>query len=457
MAIQANQALIEGAFKKGAAKASADVVDMKPVFERDKAIGKYITDTMVGVMGAIKQGKMRKKMQKEKGLEPFKAIANEAYETLYSQGEPLPQKFIDAVTKAVEELQDDFEKVNTAGKGDTRENERKRMEIQGRLKRITNQAINCRATFMEIGQSANNWNTDRIHDDNIVPLQTGLDLKNADKNKNYRVEFIDDELNIIIDNVERTGVHTEHTPAGFIEGTDEIDYDSEIFPGEEYKYTESVSFNLPQMKAALPTKNLETDKEWVASINENLELGASDAKSKKINKWTNPRNVLRAESAFASKIKTKDQFNDNSRVIDGLGRGFKDDMWSNIDIPVSALQVMFGNDTSFLDSINVVGDDGVLNILDYEALSANPDWEIMKQNIEQLHDALTNTDNPAFSLEISVPLLAKYKVNQDVQAYNDSYNANTKNKFKVGNEYVVSTGGEDITYIYQQDGTFLKK
>jgi len=457
MAIQANQALIEGAFKKGAAKASADVVDMKPVFERDKAIGKYITDTMVGVMGAIKQGKMRKKMQKEKGLEPFKAIANEAYETLYSQGEPLPQKYIDAVTKAVEELQDEFEAVNTAGKGDTRENERKRMEIQGRLKRITNQAINCRATFMEIGQSADNWNTDRIHDDNIVPLQTGLDLKNADKNKNYRVEFIDDELNIIIDNVERTGVHTEHTPAGFIEGTDEIDYDSEIFPGEEYKYTESVSFNLPQMKAALPTKNLETDKEWMASINENLELGASDAKSKKVNKWTNPRNIERAEHAFASKIKTKDQFNDNSREIDGLGRGFKDDMWNNIDIPVSALQVMFGNDTSFLDSIDIVGDDGVINDLDYEALSADPNWEIMKQNIEQLHDALTNTDNPAFSLETSVPLLAKYKVNQDVQAYNDSYNANTKNKFKVGNEYVVSTGGEDVTYIYQQDGTFLKK
>ena len=457
MAIQANQALIEGAFKKGVAKASADVVDMKPVFERDKAIGKYITDTMVGVMGAIKQSKMRKKMQKEKGLEPFKAIANEAYERLYSQGEPLGNKYIDAVTKAVEELQDEFEAVNTAGKGDTRENERKRMEIQGRLKKITNQAINCRATFMEIGQSADNWNTDLIHDDNIVPLQTALDIKNADKNKNLRVEFIDDELNIIIDNVERTGVHTEHTPAGFIEGTDEIDYDSEIFPGEEYKYTESVSFNLPQMKAALPTKNLETDKEWMASINENLELGASDAKSKKINKWTNPRNIERAEHAFASKIKTKDQFNDNSREIDGLGRGFKDDMWNNIDIPVSALQVMFGNDTSFLDSIDIVGDDGVINDLDYEALSANPNWEIMKQNIEQLHDALTNTDNPAFSLETSVPLLAKYKVNQDVQAYNDSYNANTKNKFKVGSEYVVSTGGEDVTYIYQQDGTFLKK
>ena len=455
MAIQANQALIEGAFKKGAAKASADVVDMKPVFERDKAIGKYITDTMVGVMGAIKQGKMRKKMQKEKGLEPFKAIANEAYETLYSQGEPLGNKYIDAVTKAVEELQDEFEAVNTAGKGDTRENERKRMEIQGRLKRITNQAINCRATFMEIGQSADNWNTDRIHDDNIVPLQTALDIKNADKNKNLRVEFIDDELNIIIDNVERThkvSGHVEKARPGatYVEGYTDTGTTDETW---DETYTESVSFNLPQMKAALPTKNLETDKEWMASINENLELGASDAKSKKVNKWTNPRNIERAEHAFASKIKTKDQFNDNSREIDGLGRGFKDDMWNNIDIPVSALQVMFGNDTSFLDSIDIVGDDGVINDLDYEALSANPDWEIMKQNIEQLHDALTNTDNPAFSLETSVPLLAKYKVNQDVQAYNDSYNASTKNKFKVGSEYVL----DGTTYVYQQDGTFLIK
>ena len=216
---------------------------------------------------------------------------------------------------------------------------------------------------------------------------------------------------------------------------------------------ESGYFTMTQMQKALPIKNLETDATWMQSINENLELGASDAKSKKVNKWTNPRNIERAEYTFASKIKTKDQFNDNSREIDGLGRGFKDDMWNNIDIPVSALQVMFGDDTGFLESIDVVGDDGVINDLDYEALSAKPDWEIMKQNIEQLHDALTNTDNPSFSLETSVPLLAKYKVNQDVQAYNDSYNASTKNKFKVGNEYVV----DGTTYIYQQDGSFLTK
>ena len=38
------------------------------------------------------------------------------------------------------ELQDDFETVNTQGKGDTRANERERIRIQGELKRITNEA-----------------------------------------------------------------------------------------------------------------------------------------------------------------------------------------------------------------------------------------------------------------------------------------------------------------------------
>ena len=240
MAIQANQALIQGAYKKAEAKAALDTAKMRTETwqESSKNIDKIFTDTMANVMGGIKLKRDQEKVAFEKGLEPFKAIANQAYEKLYSQGEPLPQKFIDAVTREVESLQEEFEAVNTQGKGDTRANERKRMEIQGRLKKITNEAVNARASFMKIGQSAGNWNETFIDPSNIIPMQTILDLENADKNDNYNVEFIDGKLTVTIDNIERTGIRTH---VGFIEGSEnedgipEIDYDSE--EEEEYKYT----------------------------------------------------------------------------------------------------------------------------------------------------------------------------------------------------------------------------
>ena len=433
MAIQAEKSLVQNAFKKGHAKAMSGITDMSAQFRSDAAISKTmtdtITDTMTGIMGNIKLKKEQEKVAFEKGLEPFKAIANKAYETLHSQGEPLPQKFIDAVTNEVERLQDEFEAVNTEGKGDTRANERKRMEIQGRLKRITNEAINARASFMKIGQSAGDWNTQFIKPENVAPMQGVLDLENADKNDNYNVAFVDGRLTITIDNVERTGIRSS---VGFIEGSEnedgmpEIDYDSE--EEEEYKYTESVSFNLGDMEKALPTKNKATDAMLMQDITNNEEEGKNDRKQGKPNKWQNRLTVERAEHAYASSIKTPDQFQDHIREIDGIGNGgFVEGLWSNVDIPMTVIQTMFvddtGNPTELGTAFNQldVNNDQVIGQEDYEKLRENENWQTFEKNIEALHDALVNVNNPAFHLKTSVDLLAKYKVAHDIQAYRSGF------------------------------------
>ena len=432
MAIQADPTLVKGAWKQEQAKAMSNIVDMRPRFKSDKVIAKTITDTMTSIMGNIKLNKEKEKVAFEKGLEPFKSIANQAYEKLYSQDEPLPQKFIDAVTGEVERLQDDFEKVNTKGKGDTRANERERMRIQGELKRITNEAINTRASFMKIGQSAGNWNEQFIDPNNVVPMQGILDLENADKNDNYKVAFIDGKLTVTIDNVERTGTRTS---VGFIEGSEnedgmpEIDYDSEILPGEEYKYTESVSFNLGQMEKALPPKNKATDAQLVQDITDNEKMGLADAKAGNPSKWTELK-IERAEHTYASTIKTPEQFQDNIREIDGIGNGgFVEALWSNVDIPIAVIQTMFvdneGNPTELgvaFNQLNVDNSDNVINEKDYEILRQSDNWGLFEKNIDALHNALTNVNNPAFHLQTSVDLLAKYKVAHDIQAYNTSYN-----------------------------------
>ena len=58
------------------------------------------------------------------------------YQSLYAAKEPLPQSFVDAVEEQVTMLQDEFEAVNTIGKGDTHENERARNRIMGKLAKL---------------------------------------------------------------------------------------------------------------------------------------------------------------------------------------------------------------------------------------------------------------------------------------------------------------------------------
>ena len=64
----------------------------------------------------------------------------------------------------------------------------------------------------------------------------------------------------------------------------------------------------------------------------------------------------------------------------------------------------------------------MINEKDYEILRQSDNWGLFEKNIDALHNALTNVKNPAFHLQTSVDLLAKYKVAHDIQAYNTSYN-----------------------------------
>ena len=129
MAIKADATLVQAAFREGQTRAGADVPNLKPLYEHQAKIGKQYAGIVTGMVDQINLQKKQEEAAKAKRLKPFKDIADQAFQTLYSQDEPMPDKVIQAVTAEVERLQDEFEKVNTEGKGDTKENEIARMMI----------------------------------------------------------------------------------------------------------------------------------------------------------------------------------------------------------------------------------------------------------------------------------------------------------------------------------------
>ena len=122
MAIKADATLVQLAFKEGQTGAIADVPNMKPLFEGPAKVQKTYMDTMTNVIDQLKERKEQEDIAKEKGLKPVNDAAKGVYSAIYDGKEPLPSVFVDAFTGRVEELQAEFEKVNTEGKGDTKAN-----------------------------------------------------------------------------------------------------------------------------------------------------------------------------------------------------------------------------------------------------------------------------------------------------------------------------------------------
>ena len=131
MATTADSVLVNAAFREGQTGAIADVPNMKPLYDHQAKIGEQYMGMVTDIMDEIKLEKEQEEALKIKRLKPFKDIADQAYQTLYSQKEPMPDKVVQAVTAEVERLQEEFEKVNTEGEGDTKQNERARLKITG--------------------------------------------------------------------------------------------------------------------------------------------------------------------------------------------------------------------------------------------------------------------------------------------------------------------------------------
>ena len=451
--------LVQGAREISKLKYQAPIAELDPTSE--------IIKSVAGSIDTVAQNILKKKesleAQHDKRIDTFKDLAEQCFDKLANQNEPLPQKVVDAVEKEINRLQGEFEKANITGKKDTKELERARTKIMAELTRVTNQAIATRADFMKMGQSAGNWNPSRIHPDNIDPMKSILDIGNMDANDNISVEFVDGKLTFTTKNYSTGQVrgHVEELldemPKSFLEkgpAPATGDFDDALQKGpapatgdfddalqlmsaneviQEYQYGDPVSFTSKEMFSALPVKNLDNDSMILDGQMDFVKQGTNDGKYGNRNYFRKDDGSIdqyaydETKTALAGQILDKKQFQDiATRRMAKMGvPSFRMGLIKNMNIPIQVLDNMFmgegGNKLGFADVFASMdsNEDGFItaeDLVDYEGGQTK-----FEENIDEIIDALTNIEHPAFNLETSKDLLADYYTNFKMQAYEHKY------------------------------------
>ena len=422
-----NTTLVDAAFKEGRTAAAADVPNMKPLYDNTAEVMKTYAGIIPGLMEQRSLKKEQEAASKAKKLKPIAALANGIYDATYNGGEPMPDIYIDAVTKEVERLQAEFEKVNTEGEGDTKENEKARRKITAEFGRVKNEVVKFRTDYILATQSPKDYNPGRIKTRHIDPLGTLLDWPNISSNPNASAEFVNGRLTTTIKNYS-TGtrkVRLKDPENTFLT-------DDDLLDEEEYQYGDPVSYNSSDVVGALNYKNPANDT-WIGE-NQGLfaKQGTTDAKAGKGKYFDNDNNVAQESADFASKL-DEEIFSDIVfRRIDGLNApSLKEALPNNYDIPLSVINNMFLDENgdpvedliSKFKALDIAGGkdgkDGKLTSDDIPKDSAA--LKAFNTNIDYLMDSILDVDHQYFNQKESFKIAADYYTKQKISAYNDSY------------------------------------
>ena len=416
----ADSTLVNAAFKLGQTKAGANVPNMAPLMQAQVGVGAGFTKMARDAMGNHQKKKEIQRVGKSKQLKGFENIFNNTLTSLYEQKEPLPQPFIDKLTSEIELLQEDFEAVNSYGKGDTSELARERARIMGELKRKSNEIINFRAGLEQFAIDRQNGliNEGLVKQKNISPAMMALDLKNFQKNYNAgNAEVGYDENGSMGIMVRNYGV----------KGEDGI----ETFNGEE------VFVTIESLNKTFPKINLNQDAGILERQNESAKTGKVDGL--KPNAVSNYNREVRYSEYFDG-LDTDDAIsNIVARKIKGVGGmnpSFQDALSSDINIPLNILDTMFYDDDGgrvevglLFKDLDLDGVDGITK-KDHDLAEkiGGEAFEIFETNLDAMIDVITNVNNPAFDRERSAGMLADYLTSMDQEKYDAGFNAAVKSK-----------------------------
>ena len=412
----ADSTLVNAAFKLGQTEAGANVPNMAPLMQAQVGISKGYTKMAMGAMDGYQKKKEIQRVGKAKQLGKFESVFTDALTKLYEQKEPLPQPFIDAVTDEVEKLQEEFEGVNTYGKGDTSENNRERARIMGELKRKVTEITNFRAGLMQFGIDRENGllNEALIQENDILPAQQVLDLRNFQKNYdlgNLSVGYGEDgKIQVISRN---------------------------HYSDANGSWGEDVVVTMESLNKSFPPINEKQDADILSMQTESATTGNVDGlKTNATKSYDRDQRY----SEYLNSLDTKDSIsNIVARKIKGVGGmqpSFKDALLSDINIPLNVLDNMFYDDDGervevglLFKDLDLDGVDGITS--KDHALAEKIGGEALisfEANLDAMMDVITNVNNPAFDTQTTANLLADYLTSMDEQKYNDSFDKAVKSK-----------------------------
>ena len=372
---KADPSLVKASLVEAKTRAESLVPEMKNLYNQTTVISQGYMEQIGAIMSNYRLEKKKERLAKNKQLEPFKKIADETLVKLFTMKEAMPDKIIDAFEARIQQLQDEYELVNTLGDNDSRENRRARMKLMGELQKISNQTVELRTTTMAISDRISNnlLNTDVIQADIIPDAQKILDFKNLNES-DVRVNY----------------------------GKDGI-----IFTIGDKEYT------MQQLNEAFPAIDKDVDTGFLAMTTATGKQAKFDATGD--NAAMN-YNLDQQRGYFLSKIKTNQDFQQYLRRLEGTDvAAFQDALLEDISIPTAILNTMFIDHEDkrleigqALQSLDINGD-GVITESDGAGLSG-VDMETFNFNMDLMIDIITNPSNEIFDLELSKGLLADYYV-----------------------------------------------
>ena len=435
----ADSTLVNAAFKEATTKYSGDVINMKPMYDSNLASMNKAFGTINTAMDIYSGKKELNRAGVRKQMASFQAQADSLIKGMYAQDEPLPDAFVDAFRGKIESLQEEFELVNTYGKGDTAENSQARNKIMGELKRVTNQATNFRAGTEIALDNLKNVDPGNFKDERGISAHT-----QAFNFENYEqlvqdgkikviygkkgIEIISKDYDTRIDTV-GTGEYTQEIGAdGNVMGS-EITRQVESFEGDKVIIT-LASFNEKFMPVDLKS-HVALGEDFVNSARSATDAGGKQGAE-------NDYNVEEYNALFTSHVDTEDKFkNFATSKIKGLHEikeSFKVSLENELNIPVAVLSNMFlDTDGDGVDDMPTIlkeldlAEDGYINTDDLAKGQGNAAFE---QNLDELIDALTEVNHPAFDIGVSAPMLGAYlgKINENRYntAFDKAKKANSK-------------------------------
>ena len=411
----ADSVLVNAAFKEAATKYGGDVINMKPLYDGNVANMNKAFNTISGAMDIYSAKKELNRAGVRKQLEGFQTQASTGVKNMYAQDEPMPDIIINAFRDKILDLQDEFELYNTYGKGDTQENAMARTKIEGELKRVISQANQFRGKTEIFFDNLNNVDPGNVYGPSISAYQQALNFPNFETlaaEGKVSAKYGKNGIEITSRNYD-TQVSGGFGP-------------SDSFERNEKSVGKDVVVTLASLNENFRPTDIEHHTSIMVDVNDYIKGGGLQGKQAKAAfgasgemvefNWNEDEAVDNFTRQVDSKINFDNVVSSKVKGLYEVKTSFKASLEKNIDISVGVLQNMFVDENN--DGINdleevfkrldVAGGkdgDGVIDKKDIAASGNIPGFE---RNLDAMIDALTNTDNPAFNMKTSAPMLGAF-------------------------------------------------
>ena len=424
----ADRTLVDAAFTEAKSRYATEVPNLTNLYKSTVDISRGYMNVVSGAMNLYKEKRKTRQKALDLQMGQFNKIMEENLQALYNEQQPMPNVFINSVEGKLKELQDEFELVNTLGKGDTVENKRARRRITGDLNKVVAEIKQVRGTIQKMSVKAKDINKNRIGINTWAALSI-LDIYSwgTEKNPNIKLDW----------NEKGQVVFTTSGYNGY--GTDNADGTGE-----------PISLTMKELEEALPFANYDFDRIYVDELENTKNLGGRHGKT-----GVYDYKIDDQRAAFIDNLETdKDIENITGRKIQNVrGVSFEDALVENIDIPLALLDNMFVDDNDARVNLTEVFNamdlkvDGVINEDDMILARAMGEetYASYEKNLDELIESIVNINHKAYNADRTKELLADYFIGRkgvgglkdikgfDWQSYDDAYDTSRRAQQKLNN------------------------